>query len=355
MISRRTFIGPAALLVAVLVGYPAYWFYTASVAEALVADWVRKQRADGLAISHGPLERSGFPFVVRLRIPDPSGEDKRMGWSWRGQTIALELRPWDLERIRFESGGEQRLRVQPGAGSGDFTVQTGAVTGVAEIGGGGDLRALSVNLQDLKLTEAESGGLFRAGRILADMSRPARPAIAHTEKSLGLSVRLENTEISRIEARPLGSRIAVAQASADVFGPITGETLVDAVESWRQSGGTLEINWLNLIWGALDLRANGTAALDEAMRPLGALTADIRGYEETLEALAEAGLLRRDILPASRVTLNLLARKDASDGRRVLTIPLTAQDGALFLGPVRLTGLPPLFRNPASRPSAPQG
>lgn len=355
MISPRAFIGPAAFLVAVLIGYPAYWYYTAGIAQSLVLDWVKAQRADGYTVRHGPLETSGFPFVVRLTVPDPSAEHPSQGWTWRSHDLTLELPPWDLQRIRFEIAGQQRLRIQPKPRKEDFTFQVGAAAGVAQIGGDGELRALSVDLRELRVTEAEAGGMFQTDRLLADLSRPDHPAISHTERSLGVSVRLENTAISQIDARPLGSRIAIVQASADIFGPIHGESLAQAVESWRQAGGTLEINWLNLVWGALDLRANGTAALDETLRPLGALTADIRGYEETLEALAEAGLVRRDMLPASRVTLNLLARKDTTDGRRVLTIPLTAQDGALFLGPIRLTGLPALLSSPASRPSVPSG
>ena len=110
-----------------------------------------------------------------------------------------------------------------------------------------------------------------------------------------------------------------------------------------------------MVWGALDLRANGTMALDADMRPLGALTADIRGYEEALEAMAEAGMLRRNILPASRVALNLLAKTDESDGRKVLTVPLTAQDGALFLGPIKLSDLPAVITPDRPHPSPRQG
>lgn len=355
MLSRRAFIGPAVLLFAVLVGYPVYWYYATSLAEAAVLDWVSQRRADGYGIRHGLLARSGFPFLVRLRIPAPAAEDPRQGWSWRGQELTLELRPWDLERIRFDAAGEQRLRVQPIAGAGDLTIQSGGVTGVAAVGDRGALRDVSVRVRDISLTEAETGSVLKAGRLVADLSRPARSPITHTERALTLSIRLEDMQLGHVEARPLGPSIALAQANAEVLGPIDGATVAQAAERWRQAGGTLEIRWLNLVWGSLDLRANGTAALDETMRPLGALTADIRGYDETLEALAEAGLLRRDALSVAKVTLNLLSRRDGTDGRRVLTVPLTAQDGALFLGPIRLTDLPPLIRFPVSRPSVPRG
>ena len=145
------------------------------------------------------------------------------------------------------------------------------------------------------------------------------------------------------------------RVKAEVLGPLKETALPQTLSDWRAAGGTIEVRWLNMVWGALDLRANGTMALDADMRPLGALTADIRGYEEALEAMAEAGMLRRNILPAARVALNLLAKTDESDGRKVLTVPLTAQDGALFLGPIKLSDLPAVITPDRPHPSPRQG
>jgi len=270
------------------------------------------------------------------------------------QSLAIEVRPWDMRRIRFEASGAQRFRLTPKSGK-DYTANAGGVTGVASVGENGSLKAISLEFGEPRITEAEAGSIVSAGRILADLSRPEIPPIAHTETSLGLAFELEKVELKRLEPGPLGATIASARLKAEFLGPLSGATPREALTAWRDSGGTLEIQWFNMVWGALDLRANGTAALDEEMRPLGALTADIRGYEETLSALADAGLLRRDFLPASRVTLNLLAKQDESDGRRVLTAPITAQDGALMLGPIRVLELPPLLRTTNRRPAFPQG
>jgi hypothetical protein len=78
------------------------------------------------------------------------------------------------------------------------------------------------------------------------------------------------------------------------------------------------------------------------MRPLGALTADIRGHTETINVLERARLLQRKVAATSRIALSLLAKPDKDGTGSVLTIPVTAQDGRLYLGFVRLLALPPI-------------
>src|SRR3546814_2058553 len=103
-----------------------------------------------------------------------------------------------------------------------------------------------------------------------------------------------------------------------------------AIEAWRQNGGTVEIPWLNLVWGPLDLRAKGTATLDGRMRPLGALTADIRGYRETLTAFASAGLVPPDTALAAGAVLQILAHTASEDGARGAHVTLTAEQRGVF-------------------------
>ena len=354
MLSKRVLIGPIILLAFVLLGYPAYWLYAASIGKELLHDWIDKQRRDGFTVNHGPIETTGFPFLVRIEILAPDASNPAVGLSWRSEKLHLDLQPWDLKRYRLKAFGAQKMRYRGQAEEGDFTANTTGIEGVAVIGDSGTLAALSLVLKDVQITEADQGTLLKTNRVLADIVRPDHPPIAHTEPALEISVAAEKIALAALHAPILGDTIGSIKAKAVFLGPLNGDTVFDAISEWRRSGGTLEVHWLNMIWGALDLRANGTMALDTRMRPLGALTADIRGYEETLEALAGANLLRRDILPASRVTLNLLAKTSPSDGRRVLTVPITAQEGAFFLGPIKLADLPPLLTQSPARPSARQ-
>jgi hypothetical protein len=354
MLSKHMLIGPIILLAFVLFGYPVYWLYAASIGEELLHGWIDEQRQDGFTVNHGPIETTGFPFLVRIEISAPDASNPATGLSWRSAKLHLELQPWDLKRYRLEALGTQRMRYSGKAGEGDFTVNTTGIEGVAVISDSGTLAGLSLVLKNVQITEADRGSLLKTNRILVDTVRPDHPPIAHTESAFEISVAAEQIILAALYAPILGDTITSIQAKAEFLGPLNGDTVFNALSEWRHSGGTLEVHWLNMIWGALDLRANGTMALDTQMRPLGALTADMRGYEETLNALAEANLLRRDILPASRVILNLLAKTSPSDGRRVLTVPITAREGALFLGPIKLADLPPLLTPSPTRPSARQ-
>src|SRR3546814_5356327 len=82
------------------------------------------------------------------------------------------------------------------------------------------------------------------------------------------------------------------------------------------------------------------------MRPLGALTADIRGYRETLTAFASAGLVPPDTALAAGAVLQLLAPSPPADGRRGRTPALAAPARAAFGGAGRLLSL---FPTPRSR------
>ena len=354
MFSKRLFLGPIILLVFIAVGYPAYWLYAASLSKTLLKDWVEQQQLNGFTIRHGDLDTSGFPFFIRLTLAAPSAANSSKGISWTSEKLQLDLQPWDLRRFRLEALGLQNIRYGNLTGNEGLTVSTSGIKGVAVINKTGSLAALSVTVKDMRIAEAEGRPLLHTSRILADLRRPDNPPRIHTHPSLEISAAAENINTPILQTTVLGDRISNIRIKAEFLGALSGRSLVEALSKWRQSGGTLEIHWLNMVWGALDLRANGTVALDPGMRPLGALTADIRGYEETLEALAEANLIRRDLLPASRIALNLMSKLADTDRRRVLTVPVTAQNGGLYLGPIKLAKLPVLFTPTPGRLSAPR-
>ena len=61
MFSRPALLGPVILIIGLAVGYPIYWFYAASIGEDLVTRWIEERRLESIDVSHGSIERSGFP------------------------------------------------------------------------------------------------------------------------------------------------------------------------------------------------------------------------------------------------------------------------------------------------------
>ena len=111
--------------------------------------------------------------------------------------------------------------------------------------------------------------------------------------------------------------------------------------AWRDDGGTIELRGLIVKWGPLDLSADGTLALDSQLRPIGALSASIAGVDEAVASLVAEGSIGAAEAAAVRVAFNLFARLTSSAGDR-LNVPITAQDGRIFIGPVAVARIGPL-------------
>ena len=114
-----------------------------------------------------------------------------------------------------------------------------------------------------------------------------------------------------------------------------------ALAQWRDAGGVVEVRALSLAWGSLSLKGDGTLTVDQRMRPMGAFTMRVTGYDALIEALVAADAIRARNASLTLTILNLLAKRD-DKGARVLTVPVTAQNGKLLLGPAKVLDLAPI-------------
>ena len=50
--------------------------------------------------------------------------------------------------------------------------------------------------------------------------------------------------------------------------------------------GSIDASWFNLVWGLLTLEVE-EVFIDKSITPVGSMTADIRGYSKTMDALED--------------------------------------------------------------------
>ncbi len=323
-----------AAAVAALVGvagYTAYWFVAAGWLRDGVAAWVEARRAEGYTVEHEGLEVSGFPFRLRAEIDAPSIENPR-SWTWTAERLRFAARPWSFDRIWVTLPAEQRLISRRDAGA-ESVVTAAVERGVVLLEfASGRLDRLAVEAAGLALATPEGETLLvrldARGRRAADATIPFTVEI----ESLTLPPRVDVL---------LGREIARLAADGTVVGGLSAGPIADALAAWSAAGGRVDLEQLVLRWSDLSVDARGTLALDAKMRPLAALTADIEGYAEVLDALAAAGALKAREAGLAKVALGLLA-KPGPNGRLVLTVPVTAQNGTLYVGPLALFKLAPV-------------
>ncbi len=178
------------------------------------------------------------------------------------------------------------------------------------------------------------GGLFSLAGLTGLIRRgpEARLAVEIDGRGLVLASRAQVI---------LGREIALFGVTASHDGPLPEAWSGPALAAWSANGGTVEVERLNLEWGAVEISAEGTLTLDRSLRPEAAFSAEIAGYGGLLDLLAEQGRMKPRDASFAKTFLNLMAKKKA--GRRVIETPVTAQGGMLFVGPLPLLKLAPVF------------
>jgi hypothetical protein len=209
-------------------------------------------------------------------------------------------------------------------------------------------RRAVLDIKGLELRRAGRLDMVRAERVQLHARRPETAA----EQRVGTALRID--AVLRIDALdlvdgddgdmgPLGSRIETVALDASLLGPLPRNSERAAIAAWRDAGGTVDVHRLELLWGPVEMNAEGTVALDAEFRPIGALTAEIEGVDAVIDGFNRLGTLGDMGAEAAKLVLALMSETRAGDGARVVTLPLTAQDGQLYLGPVPIAPLAPLF------------
>jgi hypothetical protein len=338
----RRFIRTAifAFLIAAA-GYGGYWLYARSVGKRIVMDWIDARRNDGYRIDHAPVTVDGFPFLVRATLNTPVVASKDTAeWIWRAGQITVEAQPWRLDQIRIEIHGAQTMTLV-GVGDPQIHHYSGETFGVAHLRQGQPENVAFI-ARNFNWRGPDGASLFSGKNLSIWAVAPEKLPKIHSDSLVSISINGADLTLPEDLATPFGSNIIRLQGAARVLGRLQPGAPDAAVEAWRRSGGAINLNDVHIVWGPLDLKTSGTLALDDQTRPLGAFTADIRGFAPVVDALVASGDIEKGAAALAKIALGLLAKPAADGGPPILTVPLTAQNGRLYAGPLKILDLPPL-------------
>ncbi len=331
------------------VAYTAYWFFIASNIKDGVTTWVEQRSGLDVRYSVERMEIGGFPFAFRIILRNPALAAARLGatggltnWAWKGASATIELRPWNLRRATVDLSGRhdatftwKGVRHRISGNISHFLVDT-------KIHSDQNPETVLVTFKgvDLKGDRAGQDFLLRQGRIFAERLFPAE--ITDKTPTFGFKFDLDDAQFPRQLKLPLGHSLAKLLGEGKVLGVIRDPRSVDDLARWRDAGGTLEMDRIEVKYGALFVRANGTFAFDGDMQPVGAMTANIQGFFSTIKALRDAKLIRSRDATMANLVLGALSRRPDDGGPASISLPLSLQDGKLSAGPIPLMTVPPI-------------
>ncbi|MGE4312713.1 MAG: DUF2125 domain-containing protein [Pseudobdellovibrionaceae bacterium] len=111
------------------------------------------------------------------------------------------------------------------------------------------------------------------------------------------------------------------------------------MREWQKDGEEITISRFFIKSGDIFLKAIGEVHLDESLQPYTDVSMSVSGYAELLDRLVDEKLIKKDEARLAMSVLKVLEKTDAS-GRAWITAPLATQNGAAYLGPLRLGDLP---------------
>ncbi len=347
-------VGPIAAVVA---AWSATWFYKA---DQLRTEIQRRANQSTLARewSYRELEITGFPFrmLVDLSGPRLALRGPPREFRWRTDRIKAVGQIWQPRHILLDLTGRHDFKTKIGGQWRQLALDSSEAMASVETDAENNPERFSLDIKNITLRHDGAAALrgerlqFHARAaprtpgsldlaLRGDALEVAEGALPANLAGLPRSVRLLDLQITVTglsRAGLPGDRLAAETAGAS-------DGIENALARWRDDGGTLEITTFHALWGGMDISATGSLALDSAMRPIGALTARIKGHDELLDIAVATGAMDKDNLTAARLVLGLLA----AAGGGVLSVPVRLQDGQLFLGPAPIAKLGSVTGDPA--------
>jgi hypothetical protein len=324
---------PWVLFVALALGWVGYWNYVASQAERQLTTWQFTQNASGAQVSHGAIVRHGFPVLLRLEIPNISYTPARAGW--RLQTARADLNVDLLNPQHIILKAQAPIAVSRADGAVTNVTAQSFVASVRLQGGA--LAVAGLEADNLVLDDPAQPGTLTVAKFVANARPDPRRAgdyqLALEANNLTLPRPVRSLETFGLNAPLLRGAIVVEHGAALLQG-----SQGDPLGPWREAGGKLRFEALDLQWGPLQTSATGEGELDAARRLEGRLVIPVARPAPVLSAIADGQNVSND----ARSALQLLAAGYLVTGRQI-TLDVGAHNGVLTIESIPVRALPAVY------------
>lgn len=330
------------LLVAVLAaGWSVFWWFSAGTLRDGFAAWQAERAAEGTRVAFSEQRIGGYPFSLVLTIRDPEIA-RSDGLAWSAAQLRGEAAVWSPLTIDFEAPGRHGISLPVSDGIVNLDLRAEQAIGRLQLSVRGEAEGFAAELTGVEFSEF-GGPVTTAENLRFEIGSQASAA-GNDTPGLPIDLWAENIRLPEEGgAYPLGRDLARLQAALDVRGKRFDGSWPEAAVAWSAEGGIIQVSDFRLLWGPLDLSGEGAITLDPQRRPLGAFTARIVGYLETVDALAKGGLIELGEASILKLGGMALSKDQTEQGRPIVTVPLTAQDGGLHVGPLPIFRLQPIF------------
>ena len=341
---RRLLILAAVGLVVLVAAYCVYWFVLARIVASDIANWRDQQRALGYTVSIAEQPAiDGFPFSLHAHLGGPDIIAPGGLWHWQGPDTDLRLAPWAPLDLVFIAPGHHHLSVG-GIAPRDVSIDADKLIFTLDLNQSGQASDFGLQATGATLADSIAGTTTVASAAMGGhLPWPAKPG--PDVSSLDLTVDATGLNLPSGMRAALGQRIDKVHLVSQLMGAVPAAPPLDALAGWRDGGGVIQLRESGIDWGPISASGDGTIALDEKLQPLAAGTVRVAGLPETLDMLAAAGSVPQGQATLAKLMFGAVAATPAGGGRPQVALPLTIQNGYVYMGPIKLAPLQPIDWN----------
>ncbi|HEY1545125.1 MAG TPA: DUF2125 domain-containing protein [Xanthobacteraceae bacterium] len=358
---RWRLVLPLALVVALALGWSAFWLYAQARARTALAAWTKHEAAAGRVLSCATQGFGGFPFRFELGCVAPELALTRAHVSFKARDLHAAVQIYQPSLAIAEFGGPLTVADDAGhAATMDWALAQASVHGLPTM----PPQRISFVLDRPSI--ARDGGQEMLARA-AHAEFHVRPAPRQPQDPPAFDLALYLTQavlpgVPRVPATPIDAQIAATLRGLGDFSP---RPLPQMLRDLQAANGQLEVtqtriqqgNVLAVGRGTLHLTARGTldgdmeitvAGIEDLITALGIDRAVGQASQNALNRLAPGLDLNRLLGSRGNSALaamgaSVLGRPTQLEGRQAVALPLRFADGTVFLGPLKVGQIAPLF------------
>jgi len=380
----RLFIMPALVVVAAA-AWSGFWFYAASEAGVRADAWAAQEAKAGRIYACGKRSVAGFPFRFEVRCEDASvtlvsqTANAQLFTARLGEILIIaQVYQPKLLIAEFKAPATLSDRGQPPSMRVNWTLGQSSVYGLPDIPQRASIEFNNPSID--RVNGPVATPLAKAGHVelhgrLAEGSSTDQPVIETALQIKAGSVE----ELHPVLAAPFDADIQTRLTGLKDFSP---KPWPERFRELQAAGGHVEIVRSRIQQGDLVSVAAGTLSLNAQGRIDGELQMTVAGIERVIPALGIEKMLEEGVPQATldRVApgvksqdlnnlfgaldraipglgkvvkqnanagvaagINSLGKEAELEGRKARAFPLRFADGAVFLGPLKVGQVPPLF------------
>lgn len=356
------------ILVALLFGgWSWFWFHATGKAQALLDAWRAGEAKAGRIYACGRQTFGGYPFRFEMDCDNASAsfQSNRPPVDLKAQGILVAAQVYQPDLLIAEIHGPLTVAApgQPASLVVNWKLFQSSVRGIPA-------RPVRVSLVlDRPVVEDVSNGA--AHRVLsADhleihgrMAADATPGQTAVEVALRLKNGLA-PDFAPAASQPVNADIDVVLRGLNDLSP----------KPWRErfrqiqaNGGSIEVTQAHMQQGETTAVGSGSVTIDSSGHLQGQLRMTIAGLEPFLKSIGAqqmvqnsaavdqlAGVLdrlspglgaaaRQQVGANISAGINMIGEQTTLEGKPAVTVPLRFDDGRIYLGPIPLGNMPPLF------------